>query len=215
MLTAEVVHHYFPKLVELHNYRCAAKVRVLSVCSILLYTPRKALQAPRLRLAAACSSLCSHHRRRPSSAAVLTQPQCNFSTRRPCASLDLQEDLDKHPKTNEVALGGSGAHGLAQKLYNWSTLNTRVFRRLGFVVARAECEAVALCEPGALERVLKLVRARIADHAERQRQLTEPVVAAGDEPAAQVCSLLATRLLPAGRQPGELAGLRGARRTPA
>lgn len=73
----------------------------------------------------------------------------------------------------------SGAHGLAQKLYNWSTLNQRVFRRLGFVVAKAECEAVALCEPGAVERVLKLVRVHIADHAERQRQqVSEPAVTA-------------------------------------
>lgn len=78
------------------------------------------------------------------------------------------------------AIGGrSGAHGLAQKLYNWSTLNQRVFRRLGFVVAKAECEAVALCEPGAVERVLKLVRVHIADHAERQRQqVSEPAVPA-------------------------------------
>lgn len=44
-----------------------------------------------------------------------------------------------------------------------------MFRRLGFVVAASECEAVALCEPGAVERVLKLLRARISDHAERQR----------------------------------------------
>ncbi len=81
------------------------------------------------------------------------------------------------------------------------------------MVARAECEAVALCEPGAVERVLKLVRTRIAEHAERQRQLTEPAGAAGDEPAAQVCCLPATRLLPAGRLPGELAGLRGRQAT--
>ena len=45
-----------------------------------------------------------------------------------------------------------------------------MFRRLGFVVAASECEAVALCEPGAIERVLKLLRTRISDHAERQRQ---------------------------------------------
>ena len=45
-----------------------------------------------------------------------------------------------------------------------------MFRRLGFVVAASECEAVALCEPGAIERVLKLLRTRITDQAERQRQ---------------------------------------------
>ena len=33
----------------------------------------------------------------------------------------------------------SAANSLAQKLYNWSTLNNRVFKRLGFVVANSEC----------------------------------------------------------------------------
>lgn len=33
----------------------------------------------------------------------------------------------------------SAASGLAQKLYNWSTLNNRVFKRLGFVVGNSEC----------------------------------------------------------------------------
>ena len=36
----------------------------------------------------------------------------------------------------------SAANGMAQKLYNWSTLNTRVFKRLGFVVAQHECEVI-------------------------------------------------------------------------
>ncbi|KAK9838150.1 hypothetical protein WJX81_004390 [Elliptochloris bilobata] len=105
VLVAEVVHHYFPKLVELHNY--------------------------------------------------------------------------------------SLAHGLAQKQYNWSTLNQRVFRRLGFVVAKAECEAIALCEPGAIERVLKLVRARIAGYAERQRHTTKVAASteqdAWQEPSCSKC----------------------------
>ncbi len=36
----------------------------------------------------------------------------------------------------------SAANGMAQKLYNWSTLNMRVFKRLGFVVAQHECEVI-------------------------------------------------------------------------
>lgn len=55
----------------------------------------------------------------------------------------------------------SPASGLAQKLYNWSTLNTKVFRKLGFIVRHQECEAVASCEPGAIERVLKLLYTRL------------------------------------------------------
>ena len=86
------------------------------------------------------------------------------SVMRTPASCDIHI-LDRAPRDPR-----SSAHGLAQKQYNWSTLNQRVFRRLGFVVAASECEAVALCEAGAVERVLKLLRTRITDHAERQRQ---------------------------------------------
>lgn len=57
----------------------------------------------------------------------------------------------------------SPASGLAQKLYNWSTLNTKVFRKLGFVVRHPECEAVASCEAGAIERVLKLLHSRLPE----------------------------------------------------
>lgn len=60
----------------------------------------------------------------------------------------------------------SGAHGLAQKMYNWCTLNQKVFKRLGFVVAKSECQACASCQPGAIERVLKLVRLRLSRFAE-------------------------------------------------
>lgn len=85
----------------------------------------------------------------------------------------------------------SAAHSTAQKQYNWTTLNQKarvrhaepaatvalpprftpappvhtrmqVFRRLGFALAREQCEAVASAEPGAIERVLKLARARMA-----------------------------------------------------
>ncbi len=55
---------------------------------------------------------------------------------------------------------------MAQKLYNWSTLNQRVFRRLGFVVAKTECEACASAKPSAIERVLKLVMLRLSKFAE-------------------------------------------------
>ena len=45
------------------------------------------------------------------------------------------------------------------QLYNWSCLNKRVFRKLGFVLSKAESEAVCTCQPGAVERVLKLLQA--------------------------------------------------------
>ena len=54
----------------------------------------------------------------------------------------------------------SSANSALNKLYNWSCLNKRVFRKLGFVLSKAESEAVCTCQLGAVERVLKLLQAR-------------------------------------------------------
>ncbi|GLC38194.1 hypothetical protein PLESTM_000697100 [Pleodorina starrii] len=56
----------------------------------------------------------------------------------------------------------SSANGLQQKMYNWNTLNAKVFKRLGFVVLKQDCEACCNCKPGAVERVLKLIKVKIA-----------------------------------------------------
>ena len=42
----------------------------------------------------------------------------------------------------------------------------QVFRKLGFVVRHPECEAVASAQPGAVERVLKLLRLRLEEYGE-------------------------------------------------
>ncbi|EFN53489.1 hypothetical protein CHLNCDRAFT_49012 [Chlorella variabilis] len=62
------------------------------------------------------------------------------------------------PKLVEVH-NYSPAHNSVQKMYNWTTLNQKVFRRMGFALAREHCEAVANAEAGAVERVLKLLLA--------------------------------------------------------
>ena len=41
----------------------------------------------------------------------------------------------------------SSANSIPQKMYNWSTLDQKVFKRhLGFVLAKQELEAVCICE---------------------------------------------------------------------
>ncbi|GFR47034.1 hypothetical protein Agub_g8719 [Astrephomene gubernaculifera] len=60
----------------------------------------------------------------------------------------------------------SSANGLQQKMYNWNTLNAKVFKRLGFVVTKQDCEACCNCKPGAVERVLKLVKVKITKYKE-------------------------------------------------
>eukprot|EP00197_Chlamydomonas_leiostraca_P003707 CAMPEP_0202862740 /NCGR_PEP_ID=MMETSP1391-20130828/3672_1 /ASSEMBLY_ACC=CAM_ASM_000867 /TAXON_ID=1034604 /ORGANISM="Chlamydomonas leiostraca, Strain SAG 11-49" /LENGTH=254 /DNA_ID=CAMNT_0049542315 /DNA_START=101 /DNA_END=865 /DNA_ORIENTATION=- len=56
----------------------------------------------------------------------------------------------------------SSANGTTQKLYNWNTLNNKVFKRMGFTIAKQDFEAVSNCQPGAIERVLKLVKGKVA-----------------------------------------------------
>ncbi|XP_024379980.1 uncharacterized protein [Physcomitrium patens] len=58
----------------------------------------------------------------------------------------------------------SAANGLAQKIYNWSTLNNKVFRRLHFTLTKEDIEAVASCEPQMIERILKLLKYKIAKY---------------------------------------------------
>ena len=56
----------------------------------------------------------------------------------------------------------SQANGITQKMYNWQTLNNKVFKKLGFVVAKNECEQAAKGAPGAIERILKLLKLKVA-----------------------------------------------------
>lgn len=37
---------------------------------------------------------------------------------------------------------------MQQKLYNWNTLNTRVFRKLGFQLARQDVDDISAAAPG-------------------------------------------------------------------
>jgi len=55
----------------------------------------------------------------------------------------------------------SSAHATNQKMYNWATLNQKVFKKLGFVLSRTEMEAVVAAEPGAVERILYKLRIKI------------------------------------------------------
>ena len=69
------------------------------------------------------------------------------------------------PKLVELHNYG-GTNATEQKKYNWSTLNQKVFKKIGFQVQKADIEAMCLCKPGAVERVLKLVKYKIAAYRE-------------------------------------------------
>jgi hypothetical protein len=49
-------------------------------------------------------------------------------------------------------------------MYNWNTLNQKVFRKLGFQLSKQDCQDIANAVPGAIERVLKLARIRLASY---------------------------------------------------
>lgn len=48
----------------------------------------------------------------------------------------------------------SSANGVSQKMYNWNTLNKKVFNRLGMQVSKPDLERICNCEQVAVERVL-------------------------------------------------------------
>ncbi|XP_024516316.1 sperm flagellar protein 1-like [Selaginella moellendorffii] len=58
----------------------------------------------------------------------------------------------------------SAANSLAQKIYNWNTLNNKVFRRLNFSLTKEDVEAVANAENQMIERILKLLKYKIAKY---------------------------------------------------
>lgn len=48
-------------------------------------------------------------------------------------------------------------------MYNWNTLNAKVFHKLGFAVPKGLCEAAARAQPMSIEKILKLLRFRFAE----------------------------------------------------
>ena len=105
-------------------------------------------------------------------------PSLPFSLRLPLP----QQALDCNPALPPPC---SSAHGLPQKLYNWTTLNQKVFKKLSFALPKAEYEAVAGCEPGAVERVLKLLKEKIAKYQDTPRKHRwEHAAGSGGQPAA-------------------------------
>jgi len=81
----------------------------------------------------------------------------------------LCAEVIRHYFPNLVELHNySPANSVQQKMYNWNTLNTKVFKRLGFSLPRHEMESVANCTQGAVERVLKLIKVKMATYKTRK-----------------------------------------------
>ena len=47
-------------------------------------------------------------------------------------------------------------------MYNWTTLNTRVFKKLGFTLSKEDMEGAVYARTGEIEPILKLLRSKLA-----------------------------------------------------
>ena len=87
----------------------------------------------------------------------LSRPKRNIS--RDFSDAAMLAELIRHFRPNMVEAHNYAASGsVSQKLHNWSTLNMKVFRRLGFQVNDKDMEECAQAKPGAIEKVLAKVK---------------------------------------------------------
>ncbi|KAL9649702.1 hypothetical protein ABK040_003988 [Willaertia magna] len=85
----------------------------------------------------------------------------------------LMAEVVKHffPKIVELH-NYSAASSSKQKLYNWNTLEQKVFQRVGFHIEPNEIEDVVKCKPYAIEKVLKNFQQQVTQM--QQRKITVP-----------------------------------------
>ena len=60
------------------------------------------------------------------------------------------------------------AHSEKNKLYNWQTLNQKVMKKLNYQISKADINAMILCEPYAVERVLRQLQGKIAKYLDKR-----------------------------------------------
>lgn len=60
------------------------------------------------------------------------------------------------------------AHSVQQKLTNWNTLNVKVFRKMGFQLARSDIDKMINCVPETVEKVLKMVQDKLEEYRDRK-----------------------------------------------
>jgi hypothetical protein len=83
----------------------------------------------------------------------LTRPKRNIA--RDFSDGVLMAEVTKYffPKLVELH-NYSGTQSAAQKVYNWSTLERKVFKKINFILTKEEIQDVANSVPGTVERVL-------------------------------------------------------------
>eukprot|EP01138_Halocafeteria_seosinensis_P004865 gb/GECG01004975.1/.p1 GENE.gb/GECG01004975.1/~~gb/GECG01004975.1/.p1 ORF type:complete len:274 (+),score=39.53 gb/GECG01004975.1/:1-822(+) len=62
----------------------------------------------------------------------------------------------------------SPANSFHKKMYNWATLNSKVFKKLKFNVSKEEMESVVNCKPGMIESLLLRLQNKMAEYRAEQ-----------------------------------------------
>ncbi|KAI8850757.1 putative flagellar protein 1 [Chytridium lagenaria] len=56
----------------------------------------------------------------------------------------------------------SSANAISQKMYNWNTLNQKVFRKIGYTASQDLIKDIVACKPGHVEYLLYEVRKKVS-----------------------------------------------------
>lgn len=97
----------------------------------------------------------------------LSRPKRNIA--RDFADGVLVAEVMKHFLPRIIDLHNySSANSVDKKNYNWNHLNDKVFRRIGFKLAKNDITDVVNCVPDAIERVLRLINIKIGDAVENR-----------------------------------------------
>ena len=101
----------------------------------------------------------------------LSRPKRNIA--RDFSDAVLLAEVIRHYFPSMVELHNyPSANSTQQKMYNWTTLNSKVLRKLGYNMAKEDIEAVIQCRPNAVERVLNEVQMKMARYRARIRAAT-------------------------------------------
>jgi len=102
----------------------------------------------------------------------LSRPKRNIS--RDFSDGVLTAEVVKHFFPKFVDLHNySAAHSVSQKMYNWNTLNIKVFKKMDLVLNRKEIENVVNMVPDSVERVLLAIKIHI-EQKQSQKRNYEP-----------------------------------------
>lgn len=86
----------------------------------------------------------------------------------------LMAEIVKHFFPKIVQLHNySAASSQRQKLYNWNTLQQKVFKKIGFQMDQKHVDDIVNCVPGAVEKLLKNFQVKVTQIQQRKTQQRE------------------------------------------